>query len=89
MEPEACWLLIPLPLAKYTVDDLEDNGKIVGTLGAANTIGSIIGTFLPTFDPLLPEDNYRWILLQMLILFPKKQNCCYALKNSTGETQRH
>ncbi len=36
-------------LAKYTVDDLEDNGKIVGTLGAANTIGSIIGTFLPTF----------------------------------------
>ncbi|MCM1159041.1 MAG: fused MFS/spermidine synthase [Bacteroidales bacterium] len=36
-------------LAKYTVDSLEDNGKIVGTLGAANTIGSIIGTFLPTF----------------------------------------
>ena len=36
-------------LVKYTVDSLEDNGKIVGSLGASNTIGSIIGTFLPTF----------------------------------------
>lgn len=36
-------------LVKYSVDSLEDNGKTVGTLGAFNTIGSIIGTFLPTF----------------------------------------
>ena len=36
-------------LVKYTTDSLEDNGRIVGTLGAANTVGSIIGTFLPTF----------------------------------------
>ena len=36
-------------LAKYSVDSLEDSGKIVGTLGAFNTIGSIIGTFVPTF----------------------------------------
>lgn len=36
-------------LVKYTVDSLEDNGKVVGTLGACNTIGSILGTFLPTF----------------------------------------
>ncbi len=36
-------------LAKYTTDSLADNGKIIGTLGAANTIGSIIGTFVPTF----------------------------------------
>lgn len=36
-------------LVKYTVDSLDDNGKTVGTLGAANTIGSILGTFLPTF----------------------------------------
>ena len=36
-------------LAKYTTDSLKDNGRIVGTLGAFNTIGSIIGTFLPTF----------------------------------------
>lgn len=36
-------------LVKYTVDSLEDSGKTVGTLGAFNTIGSIIGTFVPTF----------------------------------------
>ncbi|MBO5247377.1 MAG: fused MFS/spermidine synthase [Eubacterium sp.] len=36
-------------LVKYTVDSLEDSGSTVGTLGAFNTIGSIIGTFLPTF----------------------------------------
>lgn len=36
-------------LVKYTVEDLEDSGKIVGTLNASNTIGSIIGTFVPTF----------------------------------------
>ena len=36
-------------LVKYTVDSLDDSGKTVGTLGAANTIGSIIGTFVPTF----------------------------------------
>lgn len=55
----ACMLIFVFPLfllgtvtpslAKYTVDSLDDNGKIVGTLGAFNTIGSIIGTFLPTF----------------------------------------
>ena len=36
-------------LVKYSVDSLDDNGKTVGTLGAFNTIGSIIGTFVPTF----------------------------------------
>lgn len=36
-------------LVKYTVEDLDNNGAIVGKLGALNTIGSIIGTFLPTF----------------------------------------
>lgn len=36
-------------LAKYSVDSLDDSGKTVGMLGAFNTIGSIIGTFMPTF----------------------------------------
>lgn len=36
-------------LAKYSVDSLEESGKTVGNLGAFNTIGSIIGTFVPTF----------------------------------------
>lgn len=36
-------------LVKYTVESLDDSGKTVGTLGAFNTIGSIVGTFTPTF----------------------------------------
>lgn len=55
----ACMLIFVYPLfllgtvtpslAKYTVESLEDNGKTVGALGAFNTVGSILGTFLPTF----------------------------------------
>ena len=55
----ACMVLFVYPLlllgtvtpslAKYCTDNLENNGKIIGTLGAFNTIGSILGTFLPTF----------------------------------------
>ncbi len=55
----ACMLIFVFPLfllgtvtpslAKYTMENLEDNARIVGTLGAVNTIGSIIGTFIPTF----------------------------------------
>lgn len=36
-------------LVRYTVDSLDDSGKTVGAMEALNTIGSIIGTFLPTF----------------------------------------
>ncbi len=36
-------------LVKYTVGSLDDSGKTVGMLGASNTVGSIIGTFVPTF----------------------------------------
>ncbi|MBO5551357.1 MAG: fused MFS/spermidine synthase [Lachnospiraceae bacterium] len=55
----ACMIIFVFPLfllgtvtpslAKYTVGSLDDSGKVVGQLGAANTIGSIIGTFMPTF----------------------------------------
>ena len=55
----ACFLIFVFPLfllgtvtpslVKYTVDNLDDSGKTVGKLNAANTIGSIIGTFVPTF----------------------------------------
>ena len=55
----ACMLIFVFPLfllgtvtpslVKYTVDSLDDSGRTVGTLGAFNTVGSIIGTFLPTF----------------------------------------
>ncbi len=36
-------------LVKYTVDSLDNSGRTVGSLNAFNTIGSIIGTFVPTF----------------------------------------
>ena len=55
----ACMLIFVFPLfllgtvtpslVKYTVDSLDDSGKVVGMLNASNTIGSIIGTFVPTF----------------------------------------
>ncbi len=36
-------------LVKYTMQNLENAGKTVGIMEALNTIGSILGTFLPTF----------------------------------------
>lgn len=55
----ACMIIFVFPLfllgtvtpslVKFTVDSLNDNGKTVGNLNAFNTIGSIIGTFVPTF----------------------------------------
>ncbi|WP_301859614.1 fused MFS/spermidine synthase [uncultured Megasphaera sp.] len=36
-------------LAKYTVRSLQDSGATVGALNACNTVGSILGTFIPTF----------------------------------------
>ena len=36
-------------LCKAVMSDLQENGRIVGRLNAFNTIGSIIGTFVPTF----------------------------------------
>lgn len=55
----ACLLIFAFPcvllgtvtpsLTKFTVDNLDDTGKTVGRLNALNTIGSIVGTFVPTF----------------------------------------
>lgn len=55
----ACMIIFVFPLfllgtvtpslVKYTVDSLDDSGKVVGMLNASNTVGSIIGTFVPTF----------------------------------------
>ncbi len=36
-------------LVKYAVQNLADSGSTVGKLNASNTVGSIIGTFVPTF----------------------------------------
>ena len=55
----ACMIIFVFPLfllgtvtpslVKYTVDSLDSSGRTVGILNASNTIGSIIGTFVPTF----------------------------------------
>ena len=36
-------------LNKFATDSLENNASVVGRLSACNTVGSILGTFLPTF----------------------------------------
>ncbi len=36
-------------LVRYIIENTEESGEIVGKLGAFNTVGSIIGTFIPTF----------------------------------------
>jgi len=36
-------------LVKYTMESMEDSGKTVGYMESFNTVGSILGTFLPTF----------------------------------------
>lgn len=36
-------------IVKFATKNLDNNGKIVGKIEAYNTIGSIVGTFIPTF----------------------------------------
>ena len=55
-------------LAKYTMDNLDSNARIVGTLGAANTVGSIIGTFVPTFVTIPAVGTAITFLIFALIL---------------------
>lgn len=43
-----CGMVTP-SLIKFTIANDNNNGSIVGRLEALNTIGSIIGTFIPTF----------------------------------------
>lgn len=56
-------------LVKYTVDSLDDSGKTVGTLGAFNTIGSIIGTFVPTFITIpVAGTSFTFIIFSGILL---------------------
>ncbi|MBR0208201.1 MAG: fused MFS/spermidine synthase [Oscillospiraceae bacterium] len=55
----SCMLLFVFPLfllgtvtpclVKAATESLDEGGRTVGRLGACNTVGSILGTFLPTF----------------------------------------
>lgn len=76
-------------LVKYTVDNLDNNGKLVGNLNAFNTIGSIIGTFVPTFISIPAVGTsvtfliFAGILLLLAIVYflsGKKENFLKAPK---------
>lgn len=68
----SCLLLFVFPLmllgsvspalVKYAVKSLEDNGRTVGELNALNTVGSIIGTFAPTFITI-PAVGTAWTFI--------------------------
>lgn len=56
-------------LVKYAVKSLDENGKIVGELNALNTIGSIIGTFAPTFITIpLVGTSWTFIIFALILL---------------------
>ena len=56
-------------LIKYAVGDLKNNGRVVGTIEAFGTIGSIIGTFIPTFVTI-PFLGTSWnFIIFSIILF--------------------
>ena len=55
-------------LMKYTTESLDDNGKTLGELEALKTIGSIIGTFLPTFVTIPAGGRARTFLIFAAIL---------------------
>ena len=75
----SCMLLFVFPLmllgsvspalVKYAVHSLDENGRIVGELNALNTIGSIIGTFAPTFITI-PTVGTSWtfIIFALILL---------------------
>ena len=75
----SCLLLFVFPLmllgsvspalVKYAVKSLDENGKIVGELNALNTVGSIIGTFTPTFITIpLIGTAWTFILFAAILL---------------------
>ena len=75
----SCLLLFVFPLmllgsvspalVKYAVHSLDENGKIVGELNALNTVGSIIGTFTPTFITIpLVGTSWTFIIFAIILL---------------------
>lgn len=55
-------------LVKYAVTSLDDSGKTVGIISAMGTIGSIIGTFVPTFITIPTVGTSITFLLFALVL---------------------
>lgn len=72
-------------LVKVCVSDLNESGSTVGRLGACNTIGSIIGTFLPTFVTIPAVGTSITFLIFSGILFVIA--CVYFI-SSGGHTRK-
>ena len=74
----SCLVLFSIPLiglgmvspylVKLGVTDMENTGKTVGKIYAMNTIGSIIGTFLPTFVTIPYVGTSKTFLIFSLVL---------------------
>lgn len=74
----ACLILFSIPmiglgmvspyLAKLGVTDIDNTGKTVGKIYAMNTIGSIIGTFVPTFVTIPYVGTSKTFLIFSLVL---------------------
>ncbi|MGE5416070.1 MAG: spermidine synthase [Acidobacteriota bacterium] len=74
----SCLILFSLPLillgiavpylVKLGVQNIDDNGKITGEIYAMSTIGSIIGTFIPTFLTIPVIGTSKTFFLFALIL---------------------
>ena len=60
-------------LVKSTVESLDDSGRTVGRLGACNTIGSILGTFLPTFVTI-PTVGTSVTFAKLIVILQNKFN---------------
>ncbi|WP_236024353.1 spermidine synthase [Bifidobacterium pluvialisilvae] len=59
-------------LNKFATDSLDDNASVVGRLSACNTVGSILGTFLPTFVTIPAAGTFVTFLIfsGMLLVLP-------------------
>ncbi len=74
----SCLVIFTLPLtllgfvspylAKLGIRDMQESGKVVGKINACNTIGSIIGTFVPTFFTIPYIGTSKTFLLFALLL---------------------
>ena len=74
----SCMLLFVFPLfllgtvtpclVKAATESLDEGGRTVGRLGACNTVGSILGTFLPTFVTIPAVGTSVTFLIFALIL---------------------
>ncbi|MCR4842897.1 MAG: fused MFS/spermidine synthase [Eubacterium sp.] len=69
-------------LIHYTVSDLSESGSISGRLSACNTIGSIIGTFMPTFVTIPAAGTSATFLIFSGVLLAV--GIIYFIANGTG-----